>query len=137
MLLHQLCISHVIYQSFDDRLETRTVFLDLSKAFNKVWHGGLLSKLKQNGISHNPLNSIIDVLNQRIILNGHYSICFDIEARVSLGSILGPLFFPIYISDLSDDLTLNLKLFADDTSLFSIVKNVNSRTTDLTVILVK
>ena len=132
-----MCISHVIYQSFDDRLETRTVFLDLSKAFNKVWHGDLLYKLKQNGISHNPLNSIIDVLNQRIILNGHYSICCDIEARVSQGSILGPLLFPIYISDLSDDLTLNLKLFADDTSLFSIVKNVNSRTTDLTVILVK
>lgn len=91
-----LCISHVIYQSFDDRLETRTVILELSKAFNKVWHGSLLYKLKQNGISHNPLNSIIDVLNQRIILNGHYSIRFDIEARVSQGSILGPLFFPIY-----------------------------------------
>ena len=53
-----LCITHDIYQSLDDGLETRAVFLDISKAFDKVWHEGLLFKLKQNGISGNLLNVI-------------------------------------------------------------------------------
>ena len=51
-----LCITHDIYQSFDNGLETRAVFLDISKAFYKVWHEGLLYKLKQNGISGNRPN---------------------------------------------------------------------------------
>ena len=46
-----LCITHDIYQSIDVGLETIAVFLDISKAFNKVWHEGLLFKLMQIGIS--------------------------------------------------------------------------------------
>ena len=60
-----LCITHDIYQSLDDGLETRGVFLDISKAFDKVWHEGLLFKLKQNVISGNLLNVITDFLYQR------------------------------------------------------------------------
>ena len=44
----------------DDGLETRGVFLDISKAFDKIWHEGLLFKFKQNGISGNLLNVITD-----------------------------------------------------------------------------
>ena len=51
-------------------------------------------------------------------MNKHHSIWFDFQAGVPQGSIIGPWFFLIYINDLSDDLTPNLKLFADDTSLF-------------------
>ena len=57
-----LCITHDIYQSHDDGLETRPVFLDILKAFDKVWHKGLIFKLKQNGISGNLLNAITDFL---------------------------------------------------------------------------
>ena len=60
-----LCITHDIYESLDDGLETRGVFLDISKAFDKVWHEGLLFMLKQNGISGNLLNVITDFLYQR------------------------------------------------------------------------
>ena len=51
-----LSITHEIYKSFDDGLEVRSVFLDISKAFDKVWHEGVIFKLKQNGISGDLLN---------------------------------------------------------------------------------
>ena len=135
-----LCTAHDIYQSLDDGLETRGVFLDISKAFDKVWHKGLLFKLKQNGISGNLLNVITDFLyqrKQRVVLNGQHSSWTNIEAGVPQGSILGPLFFLIYINDLSDGLTSNPKLFADDTSLFSVIHNINSTANDLNSDLMK
>ena len=60
-----LCITHNIYQSLDDGLRTRSVFLDISKAFDEVWHKVLLFKLKQNGISGNLLNTVTNFLYQR------------------------------------------------------------------------
>ena len=57
-----LSITHEIYKSFDDGYEVRGVFLDISKAFDKVWHNGLIYKLKQNGVNGNLLNLIIDFL---------------------------------------------------------------------------
>ena len=94
----------------------------------------LLHKLKQNGITEKLFDIITNFLNfrkQRVVLNGQYSSWTSIEAGVPQGSILGPLLFLIYINDLSDDLTTNVKLFADDTSLFSIVHNMNTSTTNL------
>ena len=135
-----LCITHDIYQSLEDGLETRAVFLDILKAFDKVWHGGLIFKLKQNGISGNLLNVIIDFLyqrKQRVVLNGQHSSWTNVQAGVPQRSILEPLFFLIYINDLSDGLTLSTKLFADDTSLFSVVQNINSTANDLNSDLIK
>ena len=60
-----LCIAQDIHQTYDNGLETRAVFLDISKAFDKVWRKGLLYKLKQNGISGNLLNIIKDFLSLR------------------------------------------------------------------------
>ena len=60
-----LCITHDIYQSLDDILETRGVFLHILKAFDKVWPQGILFTLKQNGISGKLLNVITDFLYQR------------------------------------------------------------------------
>ena len=92
-----------------------------------VWHNGLIYKLKQNGVSGNLLNLIIDFLDarkQRVVLNGQYSSWASVKAGVPQGSILGPLFFLIFINDLSDNLVSNPKLFADDTSLFSVVQDI-------------
>ena len=52
-----LAMSHKIYKSFDTCLDVTAVFLDISKAFVKVWYQGLLYKLKQNGISGNLLET--------------------------------------------------------------------------------
>ena len=56
--INQLCVTHDIYQSLDDGLETRGIFFDISKAFDKVWHEDPLCKLKQNGVSGSLLNII-------------------------------------------------------------------------------
>ena len=121
-------LTHKIYKSFDDGLEVRNVFLDISKAFDKVWHERVTFKLNQNGISGDLLNILTDFLNnrkQRIVLNGQVSTWNSVNAGVPQESILGPLLFLIYINDLSDNLSSNVKLFADDTSLFSVIHDIN------------
>ena len=68
--------------------------------------------LKQNGISGKLFGIIIDFLKfrkQRVTLNGQYSSWTSIEAGIPQGSILGPPLVLIYINDLSDDLTTNVK----------------------------
>ena len=122
-----LSITHEIYKSFDDGYEVRGVFLDISKAFDKVWHNGLIYKLKQNGVSGDLLNLIIDFLDarkQRVVLNGQYSSWAIVKAGYPQGSILGSRFFVIFINDLSVNFISNPKLFADDTSLFSVVQDI-------------
>ena len=100
----------------------------MSKAFDRVWHDGLIYKLKRCGVSGQLLSLIQSFLSdrkQRTVLNGKSSIWGDISAGVPQGSILGPLFFLVYINDLTENLKCNVKLFADDTSLFTVVKNSN------------
>ena len=96
----------------DEGYEIRGVFLDISKAFDKVWHEGLAFKLKQNGISGNLLNIFDDFMRnkkQRVVLNGQTCNWKKIHAVVPQGSILGPLL--IYINDLAVNLSSNPKLF--------------------------
>ena len=84
-------------------------------------HEGLLYKLECNGISGNLLKSIKDYLTcpkQRVLLNGKNSEWVDILAGVPQGSVLGPLFFLVYINDIVEYVGCEIKLFADDTSLF-------------------
>ena len=129
-----LSITHEIYKSFDDGFDVRSLFLDVSKAFDKVWHQGIISKLRQNGISRDLLNVLSDFLSnrkQRVVLNGQTSSWVIITTGVPLGSILGPLLFLIYMNDLPDGLTSIVKLFADDTSLFSVVHGISASAKEL------
>ena len=129
-----LAITHEIYISFDEGFEVRGVFLDISKAFDKVWHEDLIFKLKQNGISGNLLNLLCDFMRnrkQRVFLNGQVIDWSDVNAGLPQGSILGPLLFLIYINDPSEGLSSNAKLFADDTSLFSVIYDNNTSALEL------
>ena len=109
-------------------LEVRGVFLDISKTFDRVWHEALIYKIKSIGISGPLLKLIESFLSnryQRVLFNGQSSTCLPIIAGVLQGSILGPLFFLMYINDLSKNLSSITKLFADDTSIFSVVHDVD------------
>ena len=75
-----LSITHEIYKSFDDKWEVRGVFLDISKVFDKVWHQGVILKLKQNCISGNLLKIFEDFLSnryQKVVLNGQSYLDFS------------------------------------------------------------
>ena len=129
-----LSITHEIYNSFDEGLEVRRVFLDISKAFDKVWHDGIIFKLTQSGISGNLLHILRDFLNerkQRVVLNGQFSTCKNVNAGVPQGSILGPLLFLIYINDLTEALSSNAMYFTDDTSLFSVIHDIQTSANNL------
>ena len=125
-----LSITHNIYRAFEEKTskETRAVFLDLSKAFDRVWHEGLIYKLECKGISVNLLTLVKSYLKdrkQRVVLNGRSLEWASVSAGVPQGSVLGPLFFLIYINDLTENIASGIKLFADDTSLFSVVETEN------------
>ena len=125
-----LSIVHDIYANFDQspNLEVRANFLDISKAFDKVWHEGLIFKLQNIGISGNLLSLLKSFLNnrfQRVVLNGQCSNWSSVLPGVPQGSILGPLLFLIYLNDLPEGLESSAKLFADDTSLFSTIYDPN------------
>ena len=111
------------------RLEVRSIFLDISKAFDKVWHKGFLFKLLQNGMFGNLLDLLSSFLSdrkQKVLLNGQTSEWQNVNASVPQGSILEPLSFFIYINDLSGDLSSRAKLFANDTHLlFSMTHDIN------------
>ena len=135
-----LLITHEIYQPFDHGFDVRSVFLDISKAFDKVWHDSIIFKMKQNGISGKVLNLLPNFLRnrkQRVVVNGQTSSWADVNAGVPQGSILGPLHFLIYINDLAAGLSSNAKLFADDTSLFSVIHDANTTAKELNNDLVK
>ena len=124
-----------------ESLEVHAVFLDICKAFDKVWHDGLIFKLKQNGDSGSLLMFFQNYLNnrkQRVVLNGSYSSYSTVEYGVPQGSVLGPLLFLVYINDLERNIKSNIKFFVDDTMLFSIVKDpeisANNQNHDLDII---
>ena len=115
---------HKIYEALEDGKEVRVVFLDISKAFDKVWHAGLLRKLEALGVQ-SPLlqwfESYLCNRKQRVVIEGQCSDWRTITSGVPQGSVLGPLLFLIYINDITDDLASLPLIYADDTTLLEIV----------------
>ena len=125
-----LAISHIMFEAFDcnPSLEVRSVFLVLSKAYDKVWDKSFLFKLKSTGIwerLYNLLENYVSGRLQRVLLNRQTSLWRPVLAGVLQGSIWSPLLLLIYINEFPHKLKSNAKLFADDTSLLAIVKDKN------------
>ena len=120
---------HKFCEAVDNGKEVRVVFCDISKAFDKVWHRGLIHKLRDIGCSEALLNWFSSYLfnrRQRVVFNGQTSEWTYVKAGVPQGSILGPLLFLIYINDIVHELRASVRLFADDTTLYIIVENPNT-----------
>ena len=117
-----------ICRALDQGKEVWAVFCDISKAFDRVWHRGLIQKLFTLGIIGHLLHwfeSYVSSRKQRVVYASASLALSPINAGVPQGSILGPLLFLIYINDIVTNIQSNIRLFADDTSLYVVVENPN------------
>ena len=119
----QTAITSVI-TSLNSSYQSMGIFIDFSKAFDTIKHEILLSKLSHYGIRGIALELICDYLTNRkqfvFYDNNCYSQLSDISIGVPQGSVLGPLFFIIYVNDIIScmDDSIKIVLFADDTNIF-------------------
>ncbi len=125
-ILQCLDITREIYDGLDKGQDVCFVYLDVSKAFDKVWHRGLLHKLKCIGVEGNLLKwfeSYLTGRQQRVTLKGQCSNWYPVEAGVPQGSVLGPLLFLIFTNDIVDSISSKIHIFADDTCLYNTIHN--------------
>ena len=119
-----LYLCNKISNALDNNKELRIFFLDISKAFDRVWHKGLLFKLKSIGDSGNILAWFEDYLSdryQRVCIKNSASSWKKISAGVPQGSILGPLLLIVFINDIANEIRSSVRLFADDTCVFEVI----------------
>ena len=115
-------ITECFFRALNRLGAARVIALDISKAFDEVWHSGLLHKLQSYGVKGALLDIIASFLSNRkikVVLDGAASSIYSINSGVPQGSILGPILFLIFINDLPDSVINSLAIFADDTSLYS------------------
>uniref|UniRef100_T2M7Y8 Man(5)GlcNAc(2)-PP-dolichol translocation protein RFT1 n=1 Tax=Hydra vulgaris TaxID=6087 RepID=T2M7Y8_HYDVU len=122
-------VTERFYCALDGGGEARAIALDISKAFDKAWHAGLLHKLASYGVSGKVFEIIKSFFSNRfikVILEGQHTSLFPVTSGVPQGSILGPVLLLIYINDLPDNLSSKVALFADDSTLYSCLDKKSS-----------
>ncbi len=105
------------------------VFLDLKKAFDRVWHKGLLVKLERAGVRGQALKWFLSFLSNRrqsTLVEDMVSSFASVHAGVPQGAILSPLLFSLYLNDMCSSAQGKVNLFADDTSLYVTSRSIQS-----------
>ena len=121
-------VYHKILSALDSKHDVDSIYLDFLKAFDKVPHQLLLHKLQKYGF-WSPLRqwfaSYLTGRTQRVALEGQYSDWLNVASGVPQGSILGPLFFILYINDLPEYITppTEMALYADESKLYRVIKS--------------
>jgi len=116
-----------VSSALDGRNQVDVIYLDFSKAFDSVPHAVLLNKLKQTGFSTDLIKffcSYFDNRSQFVYYNGHSSILSKISSGVVQGSNLGPILFTLFINNITDIVSVQTLMYADDVKIFCNVKNV-------------
>ena len=113
---------HVWSSALESCGESRVISLDISKAFDRVWHKGLLAKLPMFGLHHTLIKWIGSFLSDRSIavrVDGFLSNLHSINAGVSQDSVISPVLFILFINDLLASTSSSINSFADDAFLSS------------------
>ena len=109
-----------VFNIFDETKAVDVIYLDFQKAFGKVPHKRLLSKVNTHGITGNIYSWLEDWLTerkQRVVINGKASTWRNVLSGIPQGSVLGPVLFIIYVNDMDEGLTCKVSKFADDTKI--------------------
>lgn len=125
-------VTHSLASCLDKNGQIDAIFLDFSKAFDRVPHDKLIFKLRNIGLPEILIIWITSYLTNRyqfVEVNGEQSGCLPVDSGVPQGSVLGPLLFLLYINDITTDLDQNvqIRLFADDCVLFQEITSINDQ----------
>ena len=115
-------MSDRVARAFSRSEAARAAAIDISRAFDRVCHAGILHKLKSYQISGQIFGLISFFLNNRglrVVLDGKSSKEYPVNAEFPQGSILGPTLFLLYISDLPENVICDIAIYGDDTTLYS------------------
>ena len=113
-------------KSLDDKGQVDIIIMDFCKAFDTVPHESLLAKISHAGIHgslHLWIRNFLTQRSQQVVLDGATSFPTHVTSGVPQGTVLGPLLFLLYINDITDEITSEVRLFADDCIMYRQVKN--------------